>query len=397
MNFPIPVLGVTLRVELSTTIPRSSLQSGCGISVGIPYAKKQTMTTDILVNKPEPFVFEQPLKVFNSSTDVKLTIKALEAGKRILIKTLYSNGLLLLKELEKYLKINFPNKTFQEQREYRAEYHKLSNLILIEIVDHKLAVKKAPFIGWLKKLYPETSDFLLSFPQIQGLNSAWQWYKNGISIPVLRNKVHPYYDTYFPTRFDHLKLFDKWLKRYDGPKKSAIDVGFGSGVLSFQMIKYGFQKIFGTDTNPNAIVGLTEFMGNTKLSRKIELDFGHLFGKWKKQTELIVFNPPWLPKFNNINKTDEAIYYNENLFPDFFEGAKQRLLPDGKLVLLFSNLAQITDQTKEHPIEKELEEGGRFQLEKCFKRTVKKASDKTKRDQHWRSFEEVELWVLINK
>ena len=354
------------------------------------------MITDIKVNKPEPIAFGKQLELFNCSTDVALTIEALEVGKPVLITAFYSNGLLLLKALQMHLKRKWTNSSFQEQREYRAEYRKLSNLILIEIVDHKLTVKKAPSIGWLEKLYPKTSDFLLSFPQIQGLNSAWQWYQKGISIPVLRNKLHPYYGAYFPTRFDHLELFDQWLKRYDGPKKSAIDVGIGSGVLSFQMIKYGFQKVFGTDTNPNAIVGLTEFMGDTKLSRKIELDFGSLFGTFEKQTELIVFNPPWLPQFRNLDRIDEAIYYDENLFPDFFAGAKQRLLPDGKLVLLFSNLAQITNVTKEHPIEKELARGGRFQLGNYFKRTVKAASNKTKRGQHWRASEEVELWVLIN-
>ena len=84
-------------------------------------------------------------------------------------------------------------------------------------------------------------------------------------------------------------MFDNWLKRYQGPKKSAFDVGVGSGVLSFLMIQHGFQKVFATDINPNAIVGLTEFMGETKLSRKIELDHGNLFGKWEKQTELIVY------------------------------------------------------------------------------------------------------------
>ncbi len=355
------------------------------------------MITDINVNKPEPIVYGKQLELFNRTTDVKLTIKVLEAGKPVLITDLYSNGMLLLKELQRYLKRKMSNKSFHEQREYRSEYRKLSNLILIEIVDYKLKVKKSPSIGWLKKLYPETSDFLLPFPQVQGLNSSWQWYQNGISIPVLRNKIHPYYGTYFPTRFDHLKLFDNWLKRYKGPKKSAIDVGVGSGVLSFQMIKYGFQKVFGTDTNPNAIVGLTEFMADTKLSRKIELDFGHLFGNWEKQTELIVFNPPWVPTSYNLDRNDEAIYYTENLFPDFFAGAKKRLLSEGKLVILFSNLAQITNVTKDHPIEKELAEGGRFQLEKCFKKTVKAASEKTKRDQYWRSSEEVELWVLTNK
>jgi len=353
------------------------------------------MITDIVVNKPEPFAFEQEIEAFKRGTAIQHAIAVLEAGKPLLITEFYSNGLLLLRELHTYLNKKLANTSFQEQRVYRAEYYKLSNLILIEIIDHKLTVKKSPSIGWLKKLYQETGKFFLSFPQIQGLNSGWQWYVNGISIPVLRNKIHPYYGTYFPTRFEHLVLFDNWLKRYTGPKKTAIDVGIGSGILSLQMLKYGFQKVFGTDTNPNSIVGLAEFMGDTKLSRKIELDFGNLFGKWEKQTELIVFNPPWLPKLHDWD-SDDAIYYNEKLFPDFFAGAKQRLLPEGKLVLIFSNLAQITNVTKEHPIEKELAEGGRFQLERCFKKSVKAASEKTKRDQHWRSSEEVELWILTN-
>ncbi|PHS04194.1 MAG: methyltransferase type 11 [Kordia sp.] len=355
------------------------------------------MNSTINVNKPEPIVLGKQLEVFDGITDIKKAVKALEYGKQVLITEFYSNGLLLLNGIKDRLKRKMPNKTFKEQRAYREEYHKLSNLILIEITNHKLKVRKSPSIGWLEKLYPEGGDFILSFPQIQGLNSAWQWYENGINIPVLRNKMKPFYGVYFPTRFDHLTLFDQWLKRYEGSKKSAIDVGFGSGVMSLQMVQHGFQKVFGTDTNPNAIVGLTEFMGDTKLSRKIELDHGNLFGKFNKQTELIVFNPPWLPQAHDLDSIDEAIYYNETLFPDFFEGAKQRLLPDGKLVLLFSNLAQITNATEDHPIEKELAEGGRFQLEKCFKKKVKLSSKKTTRDQYWRSSEEVELWVLTHK
>ncbi|NND77809.1 MAG: methyltransferase [Flavobacteriales bacterium] len=355
------------------------------------------MMTEINVNKPEPILSEEQIEFFDRNSDVLLTIKTLEAGEPVLVIAQYSNGSLLLNELQTHLKKKLPNKSYQEQRAYRSAYRKLSNLVLIEIADHKLKVKRSPFIGWLEKLYPHTSDFFLTFPQVQGLNSAWQWYQKGISIPVLRNKVHPYYGTYFPTRFDHLILFDNWLKRYKGPKKTAIDVGVGSGVLAFQMMKYGFQKVFGTDTNPNAIVGLTEFMGDTKLSRKIELDHGHLFGKWTKQTELIVFNPPWLPEPDDHDGTDEAIYYNEDLFLEFFVEARKMLLPEGKLIILFSNLAQITNATKDHPIKKELAEGGRFQLEKHVTKKVKAASEKTKRDQFWRSSEEVELWALTNK
>jgi SAM-dependent methyltransferase len=355
------------------------------------------MSAALKVNRPEPITEDVKVLFFKRGTDTDVTIDALLAGESVLIEEFYNNGLALLNELTTYLKKKHEGDSFQAQRAFRSEYRELSNRILIQVTDHKLAVKKAPWIGWFEKLYPDTTDFLLPFPQVQGLNSAWQWFRNGITIPVLRNKVHPYYGVYFPTRFEHLQLFDNWLKRFEGPKKIAIDVGIGSGVLSLQLIKHGFQKSFGTDMNPNAIIGLKDSLGTTKLSRKIELDYGNLFGKWSKPTELIVFNPPWLPESRDLDRLDNAIYYNDKLFPEFFEEAKKRLLPGGRVVLLFSNLAQITNEAKENPIEKELAEGGRFELDKCLKKSVKKASDKTKRNQTWRSEEEVELWVLKHK
>lgn len=353
--------------------------------------------SEIKINKPDVTIHPpQKLVPFSRSADVELTIEALEAGQTVLITEFYNNGLALLKELHLHLKKTHLNNTFQEQRVYRAAYQKLSNQILVEVENHNLALKKAPYIGWFKKLYPETKNFYLPLPQIQGMNSAWQWHKVGVSVPVLRNKIHPYYGVYFPTRFEHLVLFDNWLKRYQGPKKFGMDIGVGCGVLSLMMVEHGFQKVYATDTNPNAVVGLADYMGETKLSRKIELDYANLFGKFNKPTDLIVFNPPWLPQSSELNKIDEAIYYPEHLFPAFFEGAKERLLPEGKLVVIFSNLAQITEVTKEHPIEKELAQGGRFELERCFKKKVKPASENTNRDQHWRLLEEVELWVLTH-
>lgn len=368
---------------------------GLRIMVYLSYKKRKLfMITDVKINKPEPIDIGLKCKTYNQDADIKSTIEALNLGEYILISEFYSDGITLLKHIHNTLKKTLPNKSFKEQQKYRAQYYKLSNLIVLEIIDHSLAVKKSPNIGWLKKLYPVNDHFYLTLPQIQGLNSSWQWYTNGISVPVLRNKIHPFYGTYFPTRFEHLILFDNWLKYYKGSKKSAIEIGIGCGVMSLQMIKHNFQKVFATDINPNAIVGMREFMGTTKLSRKIELDLGHLFGKWNKQTELIIFNPPWLPKNHDLNGLDEAIYYNNTLFPEFFVEAQKRLLPEGKLVIIFSNLAQITHLTSVHPIELELNEGNRFQLVRCFKKLVRDASTKTKRDQHWRTSEEVELWEL---
>ena len=352
------------------------------------------MNTPLNVTKPVAITVTDKLQSFTKGNDVVGLIESLLLGSPILVNGFYSDGLFILKEIHKYLKLKLPNKTFKEQQAYRAEYFKLSNLVLLEVVMHKLKAKKSPSIGWLIKLYPDNKHFCLSFPQIQGMNSAWQWYEKGVSIPVLRNKIHPYYGTYFPTRFEHLELFENWLIRYKGAKTSAIDIGIGSGILSLQMVKHKFQKIYATDINPNAIVGMREFMSDTKLSRKIDLNYTHLFGDCSIQTELIVFNPPWIPESHDSKSIDQAIYYDTKLFPDFFAQAIKRLAPDGRVLLIFSNLAQITKVTSEHPIEKELAEGKRFKLEKCFKKSVKAASIKTKRDQHWRDQEEVELWVL---
>ena len=352
---------------------------------------------NIEVNKPAPIAVGKEIESFKRGINVKQTIEALEAGTPILITEFYNNGLTLLNEIQKHLDKTYSNESFKDQRAYDSEYNKLSNLLLIEITDHKLTMNASPSIGWFKIFYPENKNFLLTFPQVQELDISWQEYKKGISIPIIRNKIHPYYNTHIPTSFEHLGLFDNWLKRYDGAKKTAIDVGIGNGILSFLLMKHGFQMAFGTDINPNAIFGLKEFMGNTKLSRKIELDFAPLFGKWEKQTELIVFNPPWLPISNELDRIDETVYYHKNLFSDFFSAAKERLLPDGKIALIFSNLAQLSGVEQEHPIEKELADGGRFKLEKFLKKVVKPSSDKTDRFKHLRANEEVELWVLTHK
>ena len=174
----------------------------------------------------------------------------------------------------------------------------------------------------------------------------------------------------------------------------GIDVGIGCGVLTFQMIKHGFKKVLGTDSNPNAIIGLTEDLQGNNMGSKIDLIYGDLFANCDEKSELIVFNPPWLPASHNIEGLDKAIYYDDELFPRFFSEAKKHLKINGKLVLLFSNLANISGLTDRHPIKKELSVESRFQKDFFMEKKAGPASKKTKRDQNWRNSEMVELWVL---
>lgn len=348
----------------------------------------------IKADRPEPIISNIDVVPYKQRMDPQVAIDALLDGYRVLIIDYYSSGLILLNELKKILKSSYSDESFQGQREFRSKFRELSNRILLKINNSKLTVRKAPEIGWLKILYPELTEFLLSFPQIQGLNSSWQWYQKGIYIPVLKRKIHPWFGTYFPTRFEHLELFDEWLKKYQGEKRSAIDIGIGSGILSFQMLKHGFKKIYGTDSNPNAIIGLTEQIDRNKLQSKTELFYGDLFSTITQRSELIVFNPPWLPASYDSEGLDKAIYYEKDLFTHFFDNAQNYLKPDGRLVILFSNLAQITKLCNVNPIEEELTKNTQFQMEHYIQKEVRPASKNTQRNQNWRSSENVELWII---
>lgn len=358
------------------------------------------MTTTPQLNRPEPISLVDPILtenkplLYNRRRDPNLALDALFDGKYVILNDFFSTGLSLLSELKKALLIKFPDTSFQGQRDFRSAYQEFSNRILLETKLNVLNIKKAPDIGWLKILYPEVQDFYISFPQAQGLNSAWQWHKKGIHIGVLGHKIFPYYGTYFPTRFEHLELFATWLSKYSGPKESAIDMGIGSGILSYQLLKARFQNVTGVDSNPNAIIGIQNALKKGKKYQNLNLVYGDLFENCEEQSELIVFNPPWLPGKHGITNLDNAIYYNDTLFENFFEQAQKALKPGGKLVFLFSNLAQITDVCKTNPIEEEIKKGTRFKKSELLTRSVKKASKKTKRDQNWRDLEKVELWIL---
>ena len=98
------------------------------------------MITDIDINKPTPIAVGEKLIPFKRGVEVGPTIEALKKGKPVLINEFYSDGISLLQDVHKHLKLKFPNKSFQEQHEYRSEYYKLSNLILLE-KGNKLFVK----------------------------------------------------------------------------------------------------------------------------------------------------------------------------------------------------------------------------------------------------------------
>jgi len=354
---------------------------------------KYSKNHHININRPEPIVAEMDVVGFDAGTEISYAVEALIEGYYVLVLDVFGSGLKILSELKRALNPRGESSSYQKQREARDRFQKISNRLLLEVDQHRLSIKKAPRIGWFKILYPEIETFLIAFPQVQGLNSAWQWYQKGSYIPVLHKKIYPWYGTYFPTRYEHLELFEDYLAQYQGKKNRAIDVGVGSGILSMQLLQSGFEHIIATDSNPNAIIGMNHYLSK-KSEKKIDLYFGDLFDDYKEQADLIVFNPPWIPLKRDVKGIDEAMYYDETLFPRFFEKAKAHLSDNGKLIMIFSNLAEVNNLSDNHPIKEELEKEGRFRKELLLTKKVSLASHKTKRNLDRRREEIVELWVL---
>lgn len=350
---------------------------------------------EIVPDRPEPIYLKHEPGKIRHDYNRDATLKQLFNGKELLIDDQFSTGLSLLSDLKKRVFSKSKSEGFKDYREQRRQYQILSNHILVKVSNGTIALDKAPEIGWLEKLYPDHDEFYLTFPQIQGLNSSWQWYLNGIQYPVLDDKIHPYYGTYFPTRSDHLRLFEKYLRREDLAEKTAMDIGTGCGVLSFQMLKHELSRVISTDINPNAVITVRENIERMELpSDRLDVRKSDLFEQISETADLIVFNPPWLPKNEETEGLDLAIYYPEDLFERFFSGAQSHLNKNGKLVILFSNLSGVETDGAEHPVINELALNHRYRKSKLIKHKADQKSKKTKRRDH-RKNEYLELWELI--
>lgn len=348
--------------------------------------------------RPEPIADADTVARIDCKSDWNKSARALTSGEQLLVTDLYSTGLNTLAAVRRLLQ-SAEGDSFGDARDSRAAYRSASNNLLAPIVAHRLGLAKAPEIGWFEELYADTADFLLPFPQVQGLNSSWQWFEKGIDIPVLQQRLHPFYGTYFPTRFAHLELLQTWLQAYDGPRQLGWDVGTGCGVLALMLKQVGFARVVATDNNPNAVESLRRDLARQNMAGRIELFEADLFepdasnGASSGEVELILFNPPWI-RGQPVGPIDQAVYYEGDLFERFFQQARSRLAPQGRVVVLFSNLQEAADPSVPHPVETELATGGRFVLSHKLGQPAQPSAAKPKRRKRNPATESVELWEL---
>ncbi|GAI19904.1 unnamed protein product [marine sediment metagenome] len=140
----------------------------------------------------------------------------------------------------------------------------------------------------------------------------------------------PAEDSYLLSKIlkDFLKNKDKFL--------SILDIGSGSGIQAQICRDLKFKNILTADINPKAVEHLKQQGFNA-----IKSD---LFSNIKKQFNLIIFDPPYLPKDKREPKdsqiTTTAGKQGYEIIIKFLKQAKSHLTKQGTILLLFSSLSK---------------------------------------------------------
>ena len=338
-------------------------------------------------HRPQPIFGGRPRPIDKGTPAIRAAERLCE-GERLLVSDSYHTGAEVLAELERLLPAPPQEAGHHARRAHQREYRETATGLLAPISHYRLALKGARPIGFLQELYFELDDFQLPFIQVQELFGAWERYEEGVHLAVLGRRLHPFFGTYVPTRTQHLELFATWLSGYQGPKAYAVDVGTGSGVLALMLARAGFAQVLATDINPNAVESLARELKRQSPSPPVEPRCVSFFGDSRAPAELIVFNPPWL-KGSVDALLDQALFYEEGLFEAFFDEALLRLAPEGRLVIIFSNIITLVQPEVPHPIEAEL---SRARLQLVSKQTRKVKAPRGEDGRRPKTREKVEVW-----
>jgi len=231
-----------------------------------------------------------------------------------------------------------PAEAFHLHRQAQSQRARTLGMLLIAVnADYTIPLKRAPDVRLAcSEAYGEkTEAFIVSLRELQGLIGAHEWRKNGVEIPALGNRIHPYYGVFSPVRGEYINLVA------NAPLPSttlAFDIGTGSGILAAVLAKRGVKQIIATDQDQRALACAQDNLTRLGYSKQVELLKTDLFPSGR--APLIVCNPPWLPA-RPSSPIEHAIYDPDSrMLLGFINGLAAHLTPEGEGWLIISDFAE---------------------------------------------------------
>ncbi|HSH73741.1 MAG TPA: class I SAM-dependent methyltransferase [Methylophilaceae bacterium] len=231
-----------------------------------------------------------------------------------------------------------PAEAFHLHRQAQSQRARTLGMLLVPVnADYSIPLKRSPEVHQaFSEVYGERIEgFIISLRELLGLIGAHEWRKNGVEIPALANRIHPYYGVFSPVRGEYINLVA------NAPLPSttlAFDIGTGSGILAAVLAKRGVHHIIATDQDPRALACAQDNLDRLSYANQVELLKTDLFPPGR--APLIVCNPPWLPA-RPSSPIEHAIYDQDSLMLlGFINGLAEHLTPDGEGWLILSDFAE---------------------------------------------------------
>jgi len=137
-------------------------------------------------------------------------------------------------------------------------------------------------------------------------------------------------------------LLRKYVKKHS--KGRVLDMGTGSGIQAVEAAKKA-NSVLAVDIDKKAV----DFCKENIKNKKIKFIISDLFEKVRGKFDLIIFNPPYLPRDEFYDETDKALTGGINgweLVERFLKKAKNYLNKNGVILIIFSSLTNV-DKVKQ--------------------------------------------------
>ncbi|MFC5548456.1 methyltransferase [Massilia aerilata] len=233
--------------------------------------------------------------------------------------------------------------TEQFHRHRLAQLQRARTLAMLLIPfdgDYTIPLRRAPDVkdACTEAYGAATEPFVASLRELLGVIGAHEWRRKGVFIPVLDERIHPWYGVFSPVRGEYVELVAQAPLPAGASAGLAFDIGAGTGVLSAVLAHRGLQRVIATDMDERALGCARANLERLGLQGQVEVVKADLFPEGRAR--LVVCNPPWLP-----GKPSSAIEYavydpDSRMLRGFLAGLKDHLLDGGEGWLILSDLAE---------------------------------------------------------
>lgn len=310
-------------------------------------------------NEPAP----KTLSCIDDTMPARLAIKRLRNGEVLLWTGDYHNGRQLLKAIQKRLGPSVSRRAttladrWQEKRRKTSQLAQVLGRLVVAIEsDGSLALRRAPdtreAVTWAWELGKQ--KHLLPLRTLIGALGSAGWRRQGVKVTGLEGLITPWYGVFSPTRQVYITLLDE-LDDIEG--LSVLDVGCGTGVLSFVLLQRGAKRAVGTDIDLRAVRCAESNAKKLGLSRQFQAIEADLFVPGER-FDRVVFNAPWMLG-KPATRLDHAIFdEGGKTLHRWLNGLHSHLTPNGLGILLISDLPERLGLRAEDAIEKAIQDAG---------------------------------------